>query len=306
MKNRLQPCTPGITGAAPPGQIRFRQNFVELLRMINFEHTVFALPFAYLGAFIARGVPTGRQMLWITLAMFGARTGALCFNRLVDADIDALNPRTQMRALPAGRLSRRFVIQFTAFSIVLLLYSAFKLNVLCFLLSPVAVGIIFFYSFTKRFTWLSHIFLGLSLAVAPLGGWIAVSGQLGLLALLLAAVVGLWVAGFDIIYACQDTEFDRQHRVHSLPQAIGIGPALAVSALLHLLMMPLLFAIYWQVGLGTLTLAGILVTLVLVGYEHWIVRPSDLSRVNAAFFTINGIVSILLFLAIGLDITWAN
>jgi 4-hydroxybenzoate polyprenyltransferase len=278
------------------------RNVTELLKMIKFEHTLFALPFAYLGAFIGGGVPTLPQTLWIALAMFGARTAAMCFNRLVDTDIDALNPRTRMRSLPAGKLSRRFVIQFTAFSVALLLYSAFRLNLLCLLLAPLAVGIIFFYSFTKRFTWLSHVFLGLSLAIAPMGGWLGVGGKLTPVAWLLAGIVGLWVAGFDIIYACQDTEFDRRHHLYSLPQRIGVGPALAVSAFLHFLMTILLLALYWYVGLGNITLVGVLVTCILIGYEHWIVRPSDLSRIDAAFFTINGIVSILLFLAIGLDL----
>lgn len=282
--------------------MRLWKNFVELLRMIKFEHTVFALPFAYLGALIAAGVPTWRQTLWIALAMFGARSSAMCFNRLVDADIDALNPRTRARSLPAGRLSRRTVIQFTAFSVALLLYSALQLNRLCFLLAPLAVGIIFFYSYTKRFTWLSHLFLGLSLAIAPIGGWLGVGGRVTPLAWLLAGIVGLWVAGFDIIYACQDIEFDRRHRLYSLPQTIGIGPALGVSALLHFLMILLLFTLYGYVGLGRIALAGMVVTSLLIAYEHWIVRPSDLSRINAAFFTINGIVSLLLLLAIGLDV----
>ncbi|MBI2821137.1 MAG: UbiA family prenyltransferase [Acidobacteria bacterium] len=281
----------------------FWRNLGELLRMIKFEHTVFALPFAYLGAFVARGVPPAGRMFWITLAMFGARSAAMCFNRMVDAKLDALNPRTRTRSLPSRRLSRRFVIRFTILSILLLLYSAYQLNRLCLLLAPVAIIVIFFYSFTKRFTWLCHLFLGLSLAIAPLGGWIAVTGTLTPVALLWGAVVGLWVAGFDVIYACQDTEFDRRHRLHSLPQAIGVGPALAVSAVLHLLMAVILLALYWHLGLGKLTLAGILGSIVLIGYEHWIVRPSDLSRINAAFFTINGVVSILLFLTIGLDIS---
>ncbi len=283
--------------------MRLWQNIAETLRMIKFEHTVFALPFAYLGAFIAAGgSPSWHQLAWISLAMFGARSAAMSFNRLVDLPFDALNPRTRMRSLPAGRLSRRFVIVFTIFCLVLLLYSAFQLNWLCFLLAPVAGVIIFFYSFTKRFTPLSHLFLGLSLAIAPLGGWIAVKERLDPLALVVAVVVGLWVAGFDIIYACQDSAFDSKHELHSLPQTIGIGPALVVSAGVHISMIALLFVIYWQLQLSKLSLAGILITSLLIGYEHWIVRPSDLSRVNTAFFTLNGIVSVLLFLAMGLDL----
>lgn len=281
----------------------FWKNGIELLQMIKFEHTIFALPFAYLGAFVARGLPSWRQLFWITIAMFGARTAAMCFNRLIDLEFDAVNPRTREWALPAGRLSRAYVIRFTILSVALLLYSAFQLNQLCLLLAPVAVVIIFFYSYTKRFTWLSHFFLGLSLAVAPLGGWLAVNGQMSPLAIVLASAVGLWVAGFDIIYACQDVDFDLRHHLHSLPQAIGVGPALAVSALLHFSMMVLLLVIYWRLPLGLLSLAGILVTGFLIAYEHWIVRPSDLSRINAAFFTINGVVSILLFLAIGIDVS---
>ncbi|HEV8132241.1 MAG TPA: UbiA-like polyprenyltransferase [Acidobacteriota bacterium] len=284
--------------------MRIWQNTLEILRMIKFEHTVFALPFAYLGAFVAaRGLPSRDQLVWISLAMFGARSGAMCFNRLVDAPFDALNPRTRMRSLPAGRLSPRFVIAFTILSLGIMLYSAFRLNWLCFLLAPVAVVIIFFYSFTKRFTSLSHFLLGLSLAIAPLGGWIATTGRLEPLALLLGLIVGLWVSGFDIIYACQDVAFDFQHQLHSLPQAIGVGPALVVSATAHLLMMILLFELYWRLRLSALSLTGILASLVLIGYEHWIVRPSDLSRINTAFFTLNGIVSVLLFLAIGIDLS---
>ena len=284
------------------GAMRLWKDTRELLRMIKVEHTIFALPFAYLGAFIADGVPGWRPMLWITLSMFGARTAAMCFNRLVDQRLDALNERTKARALPAGRLSRTFVTAVTGLSVLLLLFSASQLNALCFALSPVAVAVIFFYSFTKRFTWLSHLFLGLALAIAPLGGWLAVSGGFGLAALLLGAVVGLWVAGFDIIYACQDVDFDSRYNLHSLPNAIGVGPALVASALLHVLMLILLGVLYQRLRLGPLALAGILITALLIAYEHWIVRPSDLSRVNAAFFTVNGIVSILLFLAIGLDI----
>lgn len=279
------------------------RNTVELMRMIKFEHTVFALPFAYLGAFIAGGLPSAQQIAWITLAMLGARTAAMCFNRLVDRDLDALNPRTMTRALPSGKLSTRFVILFTALSVLLLQYSSWQLNRVCFVLAPVAIVIIFFYSFTKRFTWLSHLFLGLSLAVAPIGGWVAATGRVTPVALVLGLIVGLWVSGFDIIYACQDVDFDVRHSLYSLPQRIGVGPALAVSALLHLAMIVLLFLLYWRLHLGILSLAGIVITFVLIGYEHWIVRPSDLSRVNSAFFTVNGIVSILLFLAIGTDVS---
>ena len=280
------------------------KDFLETLRMIKFEHTVFALPFAYLGAFIAAGGrPSWHKVIWISLAMLGARSAAMSFNRLVDLPFDALNPRTRMRSLPAGRLSPRFVIVFTILSLALLLYSAFQLNQLCFLLAPLAVVIIFFYSYTKRFTSFSHLFLGLSLAIAPLGGWMAVREKLDPLALVLALVVGLWVAGFDIIYACQDTTFDSEHKLYSLPQAIGVAQALVVSAGAHMVMIILLFAIYWHLQLSRLSLAGIVATSLLIGYEHWIVRPSDLSRVNTAFFTLNGIVSVLLFLAIGLDLS---
>ncbi|HEY3130259.1 MAG TPA: UbiA-like polyprenyltransferase [Acidobacteriota bacterium] len=284
--------------------MRLWKDFLETLRMIKFEHTVFALPFAYLGAFIAAGGrPTWHKLIWISLAMLGARSAAMSFNRLVDLPLDALNPRTRMRSLPAGRLSPRFVIVFTILALALLLYSAFQLNQLCFLLAPLAVVIIFFYSYTKRFTSLSHLFLGLSLAIAPLGGWLAVREKLDPLALVLALVVGLWVAGFDIIYACQDATFDSAHKLYSLPQTIGVGPALVVSAVAHMLMIILLFAMYWQLQLSKLSLAGIVATSLLIGYEHWIVRPSDLSRVNTAFFTLNGIISVLLFLAIGLDLS---
>ena len=283
------------------------KNTAEVLRMIKFEHTVFALPFAYLGAFAAaRGAPSWEKVLWITLAMFGARSAAMCFNRLVDQKFDALNPRTWGRSLPAGRLSARYVILFTLFSLTLMLYSASRLNWLCAFLAPIAVFVIFFYSYTKRFTAFSHLFLGLSLSMAPIGGWIGVAGSLKPVALLLALAVGLWVSGFDIIYACQDIDFDSKYRLYSLPQAIGIRSALLVSTLLHVLMVAALIAAYLNLRLGKLSLAGIVVTSLLIAYEHWIVRPSDLSRINTAFFTINGFVSILLFLAIGLDLSLAR
>ncbi|HEY2934452.1 MAG TPA: UbiA-like polyprenyltransferase [Acidobacteriota bacterium] len=283
------------------------KNAAELLRMIKFEHTVFALPFAYLGAFAAaQGPPPWERVLWITLAMLGARSAAMCFNRLVDQKFDALNPRTGGRSLPAGRLSRRYVILFTLFSLTLMLYSASRLNRLCAILAPMAVFVIFFYSYTKRFTAFSHLFLGLSLAIAPIGGWIGVTGSLAPVALLLALAVGLWVSGFDIIYACQDIDFDSKNHLFSLPQAIGVKSALVVSTLLHLFMVVALIAVYLSLHLGKLSLAGIVLTAVLIAYEHWIVRPSDLSRVNTAFFTINGFVSILLFLAIGLDLSLAR
>jgi len=286
----------------PGTPLMFRKTRI-LLEMIKVEHTVFALPFALLGAVMAaRGAPELRVLGWILAAMVGARSAAMAFNRLVDAPFDARNPRTSSRALPRGLLGSGTVVLFVTASSLLFVIAAAMLNRLALLLSPFALALIFAYSYTKRFTWASHIVLGLSLACAPIGAWIAVSGSLSPHALLLGAAVVLWVAGLDIIYACQDVEFDRQSRLHSIPQRFGIARALFLSALLHLCTLALLGFSFWRQGIGWIGFAGLLVTGLLLAYEHSLVRPSDLSRVNTAFFTVNGWISILLFLAAGTDI----
>ena len=263
--------------------------------MIKFEHTIFALPFAIMSAFIASdGLPPLDKCRWILAAMVGARSCAMAFNRLVDAKIDGTNPRTAMRAIPAGLITTGSVWIFTVVSAALLVFSAYKLNPLAFALSPLALGITMGYSYAKRFTSLSHFWLGLSLSIAPIGAWIAVEGGFAWTPMLLGLSVLLWTAGFDIIYACQDFEFDRRTRLHSIPARFGIRRALWLSAVLHLITVSILVGLAVLPSLGALYLIGVgVVTLILV-YEHAIVTPNNLSRVNLAFFTLNGMVSLVL------------
>ncbi len=271
--------------------------------MVKIEHTLFALPFAFLGAFLgANGLPRAGQCGWILAAMVGARSAAMAFNRLVDLPFDARNPRTAMRALPMGLVGRTYVGLFVVASSALLVYSAARLNPLALRLSPVALAIIFFYSFTKRFTWLSHVFLGIGLSIAPIGAWIAVRGSLSSTPLLLGLAVVLWVAAFDIIYGCQDIEFDRSAGLYSIPKRFGVRGALWISGALHSVMVVLLAFLFLREGLGVISLAGLGIVAVLLAYEHSLVRPSDLTRVNTAFFTVNGWISVLLFVTTGIDI----
>ncbi|MBI4483487.1 MAG: UbiA family prenyltransferase [Acidobacteria bacterium] len=273
------------------------------LEMIKFEHTVFAFPFALLSAFLAAGgMPAGRQLLWIAVAMVGARSAAMAFNRLVDHSSDALNPRTAKRALPRGLVSRRYVWLFTLASGGVFLLAAGRLNRLAFLLSPVALAIIFLYSYAKRFTAATHLFLGLALSLAPIGAWVAVRGKLSATPLILGLAVALWVAGFDIIYACQDVEFDRRASLNSIPKKFGIAVALRLSSILHALMLCILTVLFWKSGLGWISYAAVGVVAILLAYEHFLISPQDLSQVNAAFFTINGWISILLFVLTSVDI----
>ena len=278
-----------------------------LLEMIKIEHTLFALPFAFMGALLAlQGIPRLMQIGWILLAMVGARSAAMAFNRLVDLPYDARNPRTAGRALPQGLLHRSFVVGFILASSGILVFSAYMLNPLAFKLSPAALAIVFGYSYTKRFTWGTHFFLGVSLACAPIGAWIAVRGDLTAVPLLLGAAVVLWVAGFDIIYSCQDVEFDRGQTLYSIPKRFGVKQALWISGLLHLVMVGILAVLFRNQGLGLVSFGGLALVAVLLAYEHWLVRPSDMSRVNAAFFAVNGWISVLLFLTTGADILWRS
>jgi 4-hydroxybenzoate polyprenyltransferase len=270
------------------------------LEMIKFEHSVFALPFALTGAMLARrGLPSWRELFWIIVAMVAARSAAMTFNRIADLKLDALNPRTRTRALPAGQLGLGFAVGFTVLSCGLLVLAAWELNPLAFKLSPVAIAILLGYSFTKRFTVLSHLILGLCLGMSPGAAWIALRGDLSVSMLLLGAAVMLWVAGFDIIYACQDVEFDHSLGLHSIPRRYGVRAALYVSALLHVGTLALLVTVARMEKLGWVADGGLVAVTILLAYEHSLVKPSDLSRVNAAFFTVNGFISILFFL------TWA-
>ena len=263
--------------------------------MIKFSHTLFALPFALLAAVLAgRGVPPWPILVKILLAMVGARSAAMAYNRLVDRELDAANPRTSNRALPAGRLSPGFVRLFLAASAVLFVGAAASLNRLTLLLSPVALVLLFFYSYTKRFTWTSHFVLGLCLAMAPIGSWIAVTGAFAVPPVLLGLAVLFWTAGFDVIYALQDEEHDRRAGLLSIPARWGTLAALRVSAVLHFAMLLLLVAVWRLSGGGALFAAGIVLTAAALVYQHAIVRPNDLSRVDAAFFTSNGFVSVAL------------
>jgi 4-hydroxybenzoate polyprenyltransferase len=278
-------------------------NLRVTLEMIKWEHSIFALPFALCGAMLAAGgFPSLHQLLWIVVAMVAARSAAMAFNRWADASIDAANPRTSTRALPAGHLSPAFVATFVAVSSAILIFAASQLNRLALLLSPVALAVLLLYSYTKRVTRWSHLVLGFALGIAPAAAWIAVRGSLDLRILLLTAAVTFWVGGFDVLYACQDFEFDRQSGLHSIPRYVGIPAALWLARGFHLLMVGLLIALLRVFGLGKIAACGVMVVILLLLYEHWLVRPNDLSKLNAAFFTMNGVISVLFFAFVAGDL----
>jgi 4-hydroxybenzoate polyprenyltransferase len=278
-------------------------NLRVTLEMIKWEHSIFALPFALCGAMLAAsGLPTGHQLFWIVVAMFAARSAAMAFNRLADASIDAANPRTRTRALPAGHLSPAFVATFIIVSCVIFILAASQLNRLTLWLSPVALAVLLLYSYTKRFTRFSHLVLGFALGIAPAAAWIAVRGALDPRILLLTAAVTFWVAGFDILYACQDFEFDRDAGLHSIPRHIGIPAALWIARAFHLIMLSFLLALLPAFALGKFALAGVVAVMLLLLYEHSLVKPHDLSKLNAAFFTMNGIISVVFAFFITADL----
>jgi len=271
--------------------------------MIKWEHSVFALPFALCGAMLgADGLPTAHQLSWIIIAMIAARSAAMAFNRLADAAIDGANPRTRTRALPAGTLSAGFVTAFVVVSCVAFVLAAWQLNRLALALAPLALGVVLLYSYTKRFTRWSHLILGAALGIAPAAAWIAVRGSLDVHILWLSAAVTFWVSGFDVLYSCQDFEFDCQAGLHSIPRFFGIARALWMARALHAMMVILLIAFVAAFGLGKIAIAGIAVVAVLLGYEHSLVSSNDLSRLNAAFFTMNGVISIVFFFFIAGDL----
>jgi 4-hydroxybenzoate polyprenyltransferase len=270
-------------------------------RMIKFTHSIFALPFALTSLVLAsQGGLRPVTVLWVLVAMVAARSAAMGFNRLADQAIDARNPRTAGRELPRGLLSRGQVWAFVLVSAALLVVAAAQLNPLCLALSPVALAIVFGYSYTKRFTAAAHLVLGLALGVAPIGAWLAVRGAFAVEPLVLALAVLCWVAGFDTIYACQDAEFDRREGLHSLPARLGVARALHVARGLHVLAVLCLGALYWLTPLHVLYLAGVAGVAALLGYEHTLVRADDLSKVDAAFFTVNGWVSVFYFVTTSL------
>ncbi len=273
-----------------------------VLEAIKFEHTIFALPFALMGLiYAADGMPSARVLGWILVAMVGARTAAMAFNRIADRDIDALNPRTRNRALPAGLLTVRQMATLMAIASVAFVYAAWQLNWLCFWLSPVALIIILGYSYSKRFTPLSHYWLGLSLGIAPSATWIAVRGTLELTPILLTLAVAFWVAGFDILYSLQDYEFDKQYGLRSLPETLGKARAIAISRLSHLICILFFIAAGVALKAGWLYYAGAGFAALMLAYEQSLVSPDDLSKLDVAFFTLNGYVSIGLFVFSLLD-----
>ncbi|MBP9664868.1 MAG: putative 4-hydroxybenzoate polyprenyltransferase [Pyrinomonadaceae bacterium] len=269
--------------------------------MIKFEHTLFALPFAFLGAILAAdGLPTWWQILWITVAMVGARSAAMTFNRIVDRDIDAANPRTAARELPTGKLSAGFAWVFLYVSIGVFLIASYMLNWLTFALSPVALLVVLGYSYAKRFTAFAHLLLGLALAISPSAAWIAVRGSLAdEVPILLSLLVLMWTAGFDVLYACQDREFDRRAGLRSIPARFGIRNALWIARLFHFQAFLVLLLLYFATGLAWLALIGVVATGALLIYQHTLVRADDLSRMNAAFFTTNAFVSVILLATFG-------
>ena len=272
-----------------------------VLEMIKFEHSVFALPFALTGALLAarattHGWPTWRQILWIVVAMVAARTAAMTLNRIVDLRYDQENPRTKMRALATGALSVSFAWFFCIAAVAIFFVAAWQLNPLALRLAPLAIAILFFYSFTKRFSNWSHLFLGLALGISPAAAWIAITGGLDWRIVILCAAVTLWVGGFDVLYACQDVEFDRQVGLFSIPKRFGIARALLIARVMHVGVVGLLSWLAASFGLPWPAWAGILVVAALLGYEHSLVKANDLSRLNAAFFTVNGYISMLFLL----------
>jgi 4-hydroxybenzoate polyprenyltransferase len=272
-----------------------------VLEMIKFEHSVFALPFALTGALLAARAsfhawPTLRQVLWIVVAMVAARSAAMTMNRIADLRYDRENPRTKQRALATGALSLEFAWFFTVLAVAIFFVAAWQLNPLALILAPLAIAILFFYSFTKRFTNWSHLFLGFALGISPAAAWIAVAGGLDWRILILCGAVTLWVGGFDVLYACQDVEYDKQAGLFSIPKRFGIANALLIARVMHIGVIALLSWLALSFGLPWPAWAGIAVVAVLLGYEHSLVKPNDLSKLDAAFFTVNGYISLLFLL----------
>ena len=278
-------------------------NLRVTLEMIKWEHSIFALPFSLCGAMLAAGgVPAWHQLAWIIVAMISARSAAMAFNRVADAAIDAANPRTQTRALPAGTLTPSFVTTFVVVSCAVFVLAASQLNHLTLILSPLALAIVLLYSYTKRFTRWSHLVLGFALGIAPAAAWIAVRASLDARILLLTAAVTFWVGGFDVLYACQDFDFDCEAGLHSLPRYFGIRAALVIARLFHVIMLLLLIALVVTFGLGKFAIAGVVAVAILLAYEHSLVSSHNLSKLNAAFFTMNGVISVVFFVFIAADL----
>jgi len=278
-------------------------NLRVTLEMIKWEHSIFVLPFALCGAMLAAdGIPTAHALTWIIVAMVSARSAAMAFNRLADASIDAANPRTRTRALPTGSLSPAFVATFVLVSCAIFVVAAFQLNRLSFMLSPLALAILLLYSYTKRFTRWSHLVLGFAMGIAPTAAWIAVRGSLNPRILLLTAAVTFWGGGFDVLYACQDYDFDRENGLYSIPRFCGIGKSLWIARVFHGTMLLLLISLVVVFGLGWFAIAGVIAVASLLAYEHSLVSANDLSKLNAAFFTMNGVISVVFFVSVAADL----
>jgi len=278
-----------------------------ILEMIKFEHSIFALPFAFIGAVLGNIIveqswPTWSEIFYVTLAMVGARSAAMSLNRLIDRYIDAKNPRTASRAIPAGLINITEVIVFIVISFALMFFAAFQLNSLAVKLLPLAVFVLILYSYTKRFTWACHFVLGIAIGFGPLGGWVATTGQIDATALLLFVSVMFWTAGFDIMYACQDAEFDRQEGLFSLPSRFGIANALLIARSCHVITIVGLFLLYVQASLSIWFLVGVIISALILIYEHSLVKPTDLSKLNVAFFNMNGVLSCVMFVFTMIDL----
>lgn len=278
-----------------------------ILEMIKFEHTLFALPFAYMGAILGSFTVSGDwpgagQIFWITMAMVGARSAAMALNRLIDRYIDGLNPRTANRAIPAKLVSVKEVVIFIIGSFVLLFVAAFQLNMLAVKLLPIAVFVLVVYSYTKRFTWLCHLVLGTAIGLAPLGGWVATTGQVDVYGLILFVTVALWTAGFDVIYACQDVEFDRKEGLYSIPSRFGLAKALRMAQAFHVITVIGFITLFLVTPLKVWFAIGVVVAAIILIYEHQLVSPTDLSKLNTAFFTMNGVLSVIVFVFTLIDL----
>jgi len=290
-------------------RISFSVNIWNSLKIIfadiKIHHTVFALPFAVMSAFLAAGGwPNGMVLFWIVVAMFGARNAAMAFNRLMDARFDGLNPRTLGRAIPAGKVSPVVYWFFLFVSSGLLVFASYMLNPLAFYLSPVALILVFFYSLTKRFTSYSHFWLGLAISAAPVGAWVAVRQEISLTSLLLGAAVVFWLAGFDVIYSCQDAVSDEKNDLYSIPRRFGVGQALKLAGIFHAIMIVFLLALWREPLLDWLYLVGVAGAALLLCYEHSLVKADDLSKVNVAFFNVNGCLSVILMILVITDCVW--
>jgi len=282
---------------------RTARGLSKFLEMIKFEHTIFALPFAFVSLLIAtRGHLTRSLVFWVICAMIGARTGAMGFNRVIDADIDRQNPRTRNRAIPAGHISRQFAVVISLTAFCLLIISAAMLNTACLIASPFVIAVLIGYSYTKRYTSFSHIVLGFAISGAPLGAWLAATGYVSLPAILLGIAVLCWIAGFDILYSLQDVEFDRKHNLHSIPAAFGISPALWIARFLHLLCVVFLASLIKTLNMGIFYIIGVILVAILLIYEHLLVTPRDLSRITTAFFTVNSLISMMFLAFVAADI----